>query len=170
MEYLIERASLKDMRQIHSYLNEIAAGKSDVLFLRPNGFPLDQVEKMIKGSYESTDQLFLVAKSESGIMGTLTFNRYSRAETRHSGEFGMAVHHDHRRKGVGSRLITGLEEWAQTNGISKIELQVWSNNIPAIRLYEKLGYETEGVRKGAILRDGDCHDSILMGKFIGPHG
>lgn len=167
MEYLIERVSLEDTRLIHSYLNDIAAGKSDVLFLRPNGFPLDQVEKLIRDSYESTDRLFLVAKSESGIMGTLTFNRYSRAETRHSGDFGMSVHPDHRRKGVGSRLITELEEWAQANGLSKIELQVWSNNIPALCLYEKLGYETEGVRKGAILRDGDCHDSILMGKFIG---
>jgi hypothetical protein len=35
---------------------------------------------------------------------------------------------------------------------------------------DKLGYETEGVRKEAILRDGDCYDSILMGKFIGQQG
>ena len=170
MEYLIVRASLEDTRQIHSYLNEIAADKSDVLFLRPNGFPFDQVEKLVKGSCESTDQLFLVAKNESGIVGTLTFNRYDRAETQHSGDFGMSVHPDHRRKGLGSRLIAELEAWGQANGLFKIELQVWSNNITAIRLYEKLGYETEGVRKGAILRDGDCHDSILMGKFIGQQG
>jgi RimJ/RimL family protein N-acetyltransferase len=167
MEYVIERASLDDTKAIHAYLNEIAAGKPDVLFLRPNGFPFDQVEKLIESSYESTDDLFLVAKTKSDILGTLTFSRYSKMETRHSGDFGMSVHPDHRRKGIGNRLIKELESWAQANGICKIELQVWSNNIPAIRLYEKLGYETEGVRKGAILRDGNRHDSILMGRFIG---
>jgi RimJ/RimL family protein N-acetyltransferase len=170
MEYVIERASLGDTQAIHSYLNKIAADKLDVLFLRPNGFPFDQVKKLIERSHESMDNLFLVAKTRSDILGTLTFSRYSKMETRHSGDFGMSIHPDHRRKGIGNRLIEELESWAHANGLSKIELQVWSNNIPAIRLYEKLGYETEGVRKGAIFRDGNRHDSILMAKFIDQQG
>ena len=170
MEYLIKKALLDDKIAVHSYLNEIADSKSDVLFLRPNGFSFDQVEKLIEGSQQSAAKLFLVAKAKSDIVGTLTFSRYSRMETRHSGEFGMSVHPDHRRKGIGSLLIEELESWAKANELFKIELQVWSNNIPAIRLYEKLGYGTEGIRKAAILRDGKCYDSILMGKFIGQPG
>jgi len=43
-----------------------------------------------------------------------------------------------------------------------VELHVFSWNEPAIRLYEQLGFEREGFRKGHYFRAGRDVDAILM--------
>ena len=53
-----------------------------------------------------------------------------------------------RHQGEGIRLINQMLEYAQKNGISKIFLDVAENNVPAIRLYEKTGFQKVNVRKG----------------------
>ena len=69
MEYVIERASLDDTKAIHSYLNEIADSKSDVLFLRPNGFAFNQVEKNtgVKPTHLTKRQYFITRHREKNI-------------------------------------------------------------------------------------------------------
>ncbi|MEQ8712637.1 MAG: GNAT family N-acetyltransferase, partial [Cyclobacteriaceae bacterium] len=46
----------------------------------------------------------------------------------------------HRGKGVVSLIISSLTDWARTQGISEIRLDVYSDNDPAIRAYEKAGF------------------------------
>lgn len=48
-----------------------------------------------------------------------------------------------RRQGIGRELIAEAERWAKQRGVSAVELTVWSFNEDALRLYEKLGYETQ---------------------------
>lgn len=48
----------------------------------------------------------------------------------------------HRKQGLGSVLIQQAELWAKQRGDRKISLQVFSNNTPALHLYQKLGYQT----------------------------
>lgn len=167
MDYTIEPAQPNDAEATHRYLNSIFASRPDVLFLRPEGIPLEKVSSLITESLDSKDKLFLLARSGHEVLGTLTFSRHTKSEMTHCGEFGMSVHPDHRRKGIGSKLIEKIERWAEHNDLEKIELQVWSNNIPGISLYNKLGYQVEGIRKRAIVRDGQYRDIFLMAKLIG---
>jgi ribosomal protein S18 acetylase RimI-like enzyme len=46
-----------------------------------------------------------------------------------------------RRKGIASALILSAEEWARKQGYRRLVLEAQSNNLPAIRLAEKLGFE-----------------------------
>lgn len=42
--------------------------------------------------------------------------------------------------GVNQRIIEALKEWALTKGLIEIRLTVYSDNIPALRAYEKAGF------------------------------
>jgi ribosomal protein S18 acetylase RimI-like enzyme len=76
------------------------------------------------------------------------------------------VARDYRRRGAGRALMEAAEAWARSTGISKIELHVFPHNAPAIALYEKLGYEREGLRRKHYRRGGELVDAILMAKEV----
>jgi N-acetylglutamate synthase len=56
------------------------------------------------------------------------------------GLFDIVVDPAQRRQGLGERLVRDLLGWAQHQGAHSAYLQVMSNNPPALRLYEKIGY------------------------------
>ncbi len=45
-----------------------------------------------------------------------------------------------RGKGIGQRLLNAAEDEMFANGIKNIRLEVSTNNLSALRLYEKVGY------------------------------
>lgn len=47
-----------------------------------------------------------------------------------------------------------------------MELEVAKKNKVAISLYEKLGFEAEGVKRNAFLVNGKYEDELLMAKII----
>jgi RimJ/RimL family protein N-acetyltransferase len=59
-------------------------------------------------------------------------------------------------------------EWAKASGVRKIELHVFPWNEPAIKLYERFGFEREGFRKGHYARAGEDVDAILMAYALRP--
>ncbi|OGS52742.1 MAG: ribosomal-protein-alanine acetyltransferase [Erythrobacter sp. RIFCSPHIGHO2_12_FULL_63_10] len=58
----------------------------------------------------------------------------------------IAVHPQHRRKGLGRKLIEMLKERARARQIAHIFLQMRANN-PAVHLYEAAGFTSIGMRK-----------------------
>ncbi len=55
----------------------------------------------------------------------------------------MAVEPEATRRGVGTMLIEAAEDEARRRGLPYISLMVTQSNLPAMRLYERAGYETE---------------------------
>ena len=53
-----------------------------------------------------------------------------------------------RRRGIAEALMTELERRLIPRGAERITLEVRASNVPAIRLYQKLGYAQVGVRRG----------------------
>jgi ribosomal-protein-alanine N-acetyltransferase len=49
--------------------------------------------------------------------------------------------------GVGERLLTELFKRLREQEIFRVVLEVRQSNAPAIRLYEKLGFESAGTRR-----------------------
>lgn len=58
----------------------------------------------------------------------------------------IAVHPDYRGQGLGRAVICALIEEAAKRGMSTISLEVRESNVPAIRLYEQLGFVLVGKR------------------------
>ncbi|MFD5590997.1 GNAT family N-acetyltransferase [Streptomyces griseorubiginosus] len=48
-------------------------------------------------------------------------------------------------------------------GLHRIELEAYGHNARALRVYEKVGFVVEGVRREADLRDGQWVDWVVMG-------
>jgi ribosomal-protein-alanine N-acetyltransferase len=59
----------------------------------------------------------------------------------------LGVVKEHQRGGLGSTLLTALLEDAKRRGLPRVGLEVRIDNEPAIRLYERFGFEAIAVRK-----------------------
>jgi RimJ/RimL family protein N-acetyltransferase len=69
--------------------------------------------------------------------------------------------------GLGNEVMSYLIEWAKSNGITKkISLLVREDNERGIKLYEKFGFEREGLLKKDIWVHGVYHSTITMGLYI----
>ena len=58
---------------------------------------------------------------------------------------GVGIHAHHSGKGHGSKMIREIIDLCRTAGYKRIELSVSVENDKALRLYEKMGFEKEGV-------------------------
>lgn len=64
-------------------------------------------------------------------------------------ELAVAVRAGHRGEGIGTRLMSAIEDAARDAGCAQISLSVDADN-PARRLYERLGYATLTVDEGGV--------------------
>lgn len=78
----------------------------------------------------------------------------------------VSVRLELRGKGIGTRLMAEAEKVAKERGARRMELEVFSRNVNAIKLYEKLGYEVEGVKRKAIETKEGFDDLVFMAKFL----
>jgi len=107
--------------------------------------------------------IYVAERDEDGaIIGRLSLARDTHPASAHVADLGLMVAADARRRGVGWALLEAAVEWSRTAGIRKLELHVFPWNEPAIRLYERFGFEREGERKGHYRRGDEFVDAVLM--------
>lgn len=68
----------------------------------------------------------------------------------------------HRRRGIARKMMEYMLKEAAENGIGDCTLEVRCSNLPAIHLYEGLGFQGEGVRPG--FYDKPKEDALIMWK------
>jgi putative acetyltransferase len=112
--------------------------------------------------YEHAAVLVAEREVDAAIVGRLSVARDTHPASAHVADVGLMVAKGARRRGVGWALLEGAVEWARSAGVRKLELHVFPWNEPAIRLYERFGFEREGYRKGHYHRAGEDVDAILM--------
>ena len=93
----------------------------------------------------SSDSEVVVAESGSQIVGS-GYARIDVSEAylkhdEHSYLGFMYVVPEHRGKGVNKLIVESLEAWSRSKGVSEMQLEVYAENAPAIRAYEKSGYK-----------------------------
>jgi putative acetyltransferase len=82
------------------------------------------------------------------------------------GQLGMAVRDDWQGKGVGTALMQAAIDLADKwLNLSRLELEVYTDNEPAVRLYQKFGFEIEGTAIQYAFRDGQYVDLYLMARL-----
>ena len=88
--------------------------------------------------------------------------------SKHVAELQLHVHPDLRGGGVGSALLESTLSWVRAHAVlRKIRLSVFSDNQPAVALYQKFGFQIEGTAVGDFQEaDGRLRDRLLMGKWL----
>lgn len=114
--------------------------------------PFDPTLKKEKIHYYDIEQMILdshievlVAETNSGIIGS----GYARIEAakpylnhENYAYLGfMYTDPNHRGKGVNSRIIEALKDWCRSKNIFELRLDVYNENIAAMKAYEKVGFK-----------------------------
>jgi len=85
-------------------------------------------------------------------------------EFEHSIHIGnLAIKKDYRRKGIAIRLIKKILKIAEEKHHRFVSLEVRRSNLPAIRLYEKMGFKLDRIIKGYY---SDNFEDALVYKYI----
>ena len=72
-----------------------------------------------------------------------------------------------RGKGFGAAAVRALLQYVRHHlGLRRIYLQVLADNAPAIRLYEKCGFDREGILREHAFKDGVFFDILAMGVLL----
>ena len=130
--------------------------------------PFSSVEQWRKRLAEPPEGLVsLVACVESEVVGQLSLQTFpTRPRRRHVGHIGMAVRDDWQGKGTGTALMQAAVDLADKwLNLTRLELEVYTDNEAAIRLYEKFGFIIEGTLAQHSFRDGRYVDSHLMARL-----
>lgn len=166
MDYIIRPVNIGDGKGI----NELR--RMPGVFENTLGIPSERVkrnEDYIINMDSNTHQFVAVTKKQSCeeiIIGTAALNVYANHRLRHSASIGVMVHKDYQNNGVGTALMKALIDIADNWLILvRIELTVFEDNEKAICLYEKFGFEKEGIKKLAGIRNGKYTNEILMARI-----
>ena len=87
--------------------------------------------------------LWLVAVEEDAVVGYVG----SQTVMGETDMMNVAVHPDHRRRGIARSLIDGLAQALKDRESHSLTLEVRASNAPAIALYESLGFLEAGRRR-----------------------
>jgi putative acetyltransferase len=110
------------------------------------------------------DQRGLVAVVEGRVVGQLGLQFYTGRRS-HVASLGMMVHDEYQRRGVGSALMQAAVDLAENwLNISRIELEVYTDNAAGLALYRKFGFEIEGTLRDYSYRDGRFVDTYKMAR------
>ena len=89
---------------------------------------------------------------------------FRRAE--HVGHLVLGVDAEHSGKGTGAALLAAAVAEAPGRELRRLELTVMTDNLRALHLYLRSGFEVEGLRRQAMLRQGRLVDEYFMATLL----
>jgi ribosomal-protein-alanine N-acetyltransferase len=115
-------------------------------------------ENSVASELKNKLALWLVAEEEGRVAGYIG----SQTCTDESDVMNVAVHPDFRRRGIAEALVNSLVEELKAIDSHSLTLEVRASNVPAISLYEKLGFSEVGRRKNYYRNPRE--DALIMRK------
>jgi ribosomal protein S18 acetylase RimI-like enzyme len=140
-EIIIRKATINDLEILLRFeQNIIAAERPFDKTLKSGHIHYYDIEEMIKAPHIEV----VVAESNGEIIGS----GYARIETAKAylahqqyAYLGfMYVDPSHRGQGVNKKIVEALKQWSIEQNITELRLEVYNNNLAAIKAYEKVGF------------------------------
>ncbi len=117
-------------------------------------------ENSIATELTSRLSYWLVAVENGQVVGYIG----SQSVLGESDMMNVAVHPDHRRKGIAEALVSALSADLKARDNVCLTLEVRASNAPAIALYEKLGFTQVGLRKNYYRNPKE--DALILRKVL----
>lgn len=125
--------------------------------------PDDRLREWYETRNQQTDRLdlMIVDTTTGRCVGEAVLNEWD--EANESCNFRILIGPQGRNRGLGSEATRLIVDYAFMHlPLHRIELEVYSFNPRAQRVYEKAGFVIEGRRRDALLFDGERIDAIMM--------
>ena len=140
---------------------------SEIAALEAATFSLPWDEASIRAELDNPLALWLVAEDEAGKGEAKPVLGYVGSQTcfEDADILNVCVAPAARRRGIAAALMRELEARLAPRGAERITLEVRASNLPAIRLYEGLGYTQVGLRKNYYEKPRE--DALILQKQLG---
>ncbi|WP_290059119.1 GNAT family N-acetyltransferase [Paraclostridium bifermentans] len=165
----ILRSPIKEDAQAMIDSLNIIGGESDFITFGKNEFSMsveaeqDYIERI--NSMDNSKNVLIIIEDE--IVGIASITSVQKERMKHNGTLGISIRKKYWGIGLGSEIMAYLIDWAKSNKITKkINLLVREDNIRGVKLYEKFGFEKEGLLKKDICVNGVYYNTIAMGLYI----
>ena len=149
----------------HGCLDSVA--RERIYLAGVKAHPIDSTREFVLNNIQNNIPQYLAVDGKR-VVGWCDIIPRRGLDFAHSGGLGMGVHKDYRGQGIGIRLLNDTIDAAKEFGLERVELEVYTSNTRAIRLYLKRGFVVEGVKKKARKLDGEYFDIQVMALFINP--
>jgi ribosomal protein S18 acetylase RimI-like enzyme len=155
----IARIALEHTTGFHACLGAVANEKR--YLAQTQALPLERIEGFVRDSV-ANDAVQFVALDSAIVIGWADIFPAWADAVKHCGSLGMGVLAAYRGQGIGERLLRACLLKAKNKGITRVELEARADNEPAIKLYQRVGFQHEAVKRNAMRFDGVYYDSVQM--------
>ncbi len=162
---LIREARPEDAEDLLTFLREQLAEPEIIGPLTSEEFTVsfEEEQELIVWYAEMDNSALFLGFIDGEIVGQLDLKGGRLAAMRHAAFLGISVATTWRGVGIGQRLLAHAIEWARMNPVlTCIELGVYATNGAAFHIYEKAGFEVEGLRRRKFLHEGQYYDDYCM--------
>lgn len=119
-----------------------------------------------QAAHTTPDDHHLVAVLDGTAIGALGLHVERAPRRRHCAGIGMAVHDNYQLRGAGRALLIAALDLADNwLGLRRLELSVFTDNAPAVHLYEAHGFVIEGTHRAFAFRNGRLTDAYSMARL-----
>ncbi len=162
----IRKIQIEDAENLLNLLNKFDSETTFLLYeIGERKTTIKQQRKNIQEQLEK-GVLTFVLEDNKKLVGYVFGNIFTANRKKHCMNLAIAVLQEYTGKGYGTKLMKTLEKHVINTGITRLELEVSKKNKVAISLYQKIGFEAEGVKRNAFLVNGKYEDELLMVKII----
>ena len=127
------------LQPVHMQLSDL----EDVLAIEKASFTSPWSRDMFLEELGNRNARLLVFRLEGKIVGYICF--WVVLDEAHI--MNIAVHPEQRGRGHGTAILAYLESWCLQKGVKRLILEVGRRNLPARRLYRRIGFRSIGFRK-----------------------
>ncbi|UCH57926.1 MAG: GNAT family N-acetyltransferase [Candidatus Bathyarchaeota archaeon] len=125
----------------------VSSFSDETLNLLIDHFSYELIERWIESlDYERIIPI-LAIKPGGRVVANAILHLSQNEATRHRGVFGIFIHDDYQGRGLGTIMTQLIIEIGRLKGLRKISLDVFTGNERAVHVYEKCGFEIEGLMK-----------------------
>lgn len=164
-ECCLRNATERDGQDVLDNFN-LTHTQTDYLLSYPdeNSFDVTQESQFLKERSESENEIEIIAMVDNVVAGTAGIEAVgSKYKVQHRAELGISVVKEFWGLGIGRALMDACIECARDAGYVQLELNVVTENIRAISMYERTGFTEYGRNpKGFNSRKAGFQEIIYM--------
>ena len=160
MTYRIVPIAEEHIPGFHAAVDVVARERKYLAFLQAP--PLEDVTRFVLANIEYGYPQFVVLSAGTVAGWCDVIPNRSRVIYSHCGTLGVGLLPDFRGQGIGRQLMQRTIKAAFAFGLTRIELTVRENNVNAIALYKRIGFETEGFHQNAVRLEGQYENLYSM--------